>query len=63
MKFRTLLLDYQKMKAFTAAFSVSGLSKLFASIFICNHNGSSLEIAKLITVGYLYNYWTHINKL
>ena len=24
---------------------------------------SSLELAKLITAGYLYNYWTKINKI
>ena len=50
--------------AFNAAFfSVSGLSKLFAgaavSVIIM---ASSLELAKLITAGYLYNYWDKINK-
>ncbi len=66
MKFRTLLLGLSALfVAFNAAFfSVSGLSKLFAgaslSVIIM---ASSLEIAKLITAGYLYNYWTHINKL
>ena len=66
MKFRTLLLGLSALfVAFNAAFfSVSGLSKLFAgaslSVIVM---ASSLEIAKLITAGYLYNYWTHINKL
>ena len=51
--------------AFNAAlFSVSGLSKLFAgaslSVMLM---ASSLEIAKLITAGYLYNYWEKINKV
>ncbi len=50
--------------AFNAAFfSVSGLSKLFAgaaiSVIVM---ASSLELAKLITASYLYNYWDKINK-
>ena len=50
--------------AFNAAFfSVSGLSKLFAgaalSVIVM---ASSLEFAKLITAGYLYNYWEKINN-
>tara|TARA_B100000902_G_scaffold171574_1_gene165850 strand:+ start:1360 stop:2607 length:1248 start_codon:yes stop_codon:yes gene_type:complete len=65
MKFRTLLLGLSALfVAFNAAFfSVSGLSKLFAgaslSVIIM---ASSLEAAKLITAGYLYNYWEKINK-
>jgi len=65
MKFRTLLLGLSALfVAFNAAFfSVSGLSKLFAgaslSVIIM---ASSLEAAKLITAGYLYNYWDKINK-
>jgi hypothetical protein len=65
MKFRTLLLGVSALfVAFNAAFfSVSGLSKLFAgaalSVIIM---ASSLELAKLITAGYLYNYWDKINK-
>jgi hypothetical protein len=65
MKFRTLLLGISALfVAFNAAFfSVSGLSKLFAgaslSVIIM---ASSLELAKLITAGYLYNYWERINK-
>ena len=46
-----------------AFFSVTGLAKLFAgasvSVMIM---ASSLELAKLITAGYLYNYWEKINK-
>jgi hypothetical protein len=65
MKFRTLLLGISALfVAFNAAFfSVSGLSKLFAgaslSVIVM---ASSLELAKLITAGYLYNYWDKINK-
>jgi hypothetical protein len=66
MKFRTLLLGLSALfVAFNAAFfSVSGLSKLFAgaslSVILM---ASSLEAAKLITAGYLYNYWEKINKV
>ena len=65
MKFRTVLLGLAALfVAFNAAFfSVSGLSKLFAgaslSVIVM---ASSLELAKLITAGYLYNYWERINK-
>jgi hypothetical protein len=65
MKFRTLLLGLSALfVAFNAAFfSVTGLAKLFAgasvSVMIM---ASSLELAKLITAGYLYNYWDKINK-
>lgn len=65
MKFRTLLLGLSALfVAFNAAFfSVTGLSKLFAgaslSVIIM---ASSLEMAKLIVAGYLYNYWERINK-
>ena len=50
--------------AFNAAFfSVTGLGKLFAgaslSVILM---ASSLELAKLILAGYLYNYWEKINK-
>ena len=66
MKFRTLLLGLSALfVAFNAAFfSVTGLSKLFAgaatSVIIM---ASSLEFAKLIVAGYLYNYWDNINKV
>ena len=66
MKFRTLLLGLSALfVAFNAAFfSVSGLSKLFAGAsFAVMLMASSLELAKLITAGYLYNYWEKINKL
>ena len=65
MKFRTFLLGLSALfVAFNAAFfSVTGLAKLFAgaslSVMIM---ASSLEMAKLITAGYLYNYWEKINK-
>jgi hypothetical protein len=65
MKFRTLLLGLTALFiAFNAAFfSVTGLAKLFAgaslSVILM---ASSLELAKLIVAGYLYNYWEKINK-
>ena len=65
MKFRTLLLGLSALfVAFNAAFfSVTGLSKLFAgAAFSVMIMASSLELAKLITAGYLYNYWERINK-
>ena len=65
MKFRTVLLGLSALfVAFNAAFfSVSGLSKLFAgAAFSVIIMASSLELAKLITAGYLYNYWDKINK-
>ena len=65
MKFRTFLLGVSALfVAFNAAFfSVSGLSKLFAgAAFSVIIMASSLELAKLITAGYLYNYWEKINK-
>src|SRR6056300_859276 len=65
MKFRTLLLGLSALfAAFNAAFfSVSGLSNLFAgAAFSVMIMASSLELAKLITAGYLYNYWEKINK-
>ena len=65
MKFRTILLGLSALfVAFNAAFfSVSGLSKLFAGAsFSVIVMASSLELAKLITAGYLYNYWDKINK-
>ena len=65
MKFRTILLGLSALfVAFNAAFfSVSGLSKLFAGAsFSVIIMASSLELAKLITAGYLYNYWDKINK-
>ena len=66
MKFRTLLLGLSALfVAFNAAFfSVSGLSKLFAgATFSVILMASSLELAKLITAGYLYNYWEKINRV
>jgi len=65
MKPRTLLLGLSALFiAFNAAFfSVTGLAKLFAgaslSVILM---ASSLELAKLIVAGYLYNYWEKINK-
>jgi hypothetical protein len=65
MKLRTLLLGLSALFiAFNAAFfSVTGLAKLFAGaslsvIFMA----SSLELAKIIVAGYLYNYWEKINN-
>jgi len=65
MKFRTLLLGLTALFiAFNAAFfSVTGLAKLFAGASLSvTLMASSLELAKLIVAGYLYNYWQKINK-
>jgi hypothetical protein len=65
MKFRTLLLGLSALCIAGAAafFSVTGLSKLFAgastAVILM---ASSLEFAKLISAGFLYNYWDKINK-
>lgn len=65
MKLRTILLGIAALfvASNAAYFSVLGLSKLFAgastAIIIM---GSSLELAKLISAAFLYNYWTTINK-
>lgn len=65
MKFRTLLLGLSALFIAGAAafFSVTGLSKLFAgastAVILM---ASSLEFAKLISAGFLYNYWDKINK-
>ena len=46
-----------------AFFSVTGLSKLFAGASIAVIlMASSLEFGKLISAGFLYNYWDKINK-
>lgn len=64
MKFRTLLLGLSALFIASAAafFSVTGLSKLFAgastAVILM---ASSLEFAKLISAGFLYNYWDKIN--
>lgn len=66
MKFRTILLGLSAFfVAFNAAFfSVTGLSKLFAgastSVILM---ASSLEFAKLISAGFLYNYWDKISRV
>ncbi len=66
MKFRTLLLGLSALFIASAAafFSVTGLSKLFAgastAVILM---ASSLEFGKLISAGFLYNYWNKINKL
>ena len=66
MKFRTILLGLSALfVAFNAAFfSVTGLSKLFAgasnSVILM---ASSLEFAKLISAGFLYNYWDKLSKV
>src|SRR6056300_145925 len=65
MKLRTLLLGLSALFIASAAafFSVTGLSKLFAgastAVILM---ASSLEFGKLISAGFLYNYWDKINK-
>lgn len=66
MKFRTLLLGFSALlvAGCAAYFSVSGLSKLFAgatiSVIIM---AGSLEFAKLVSAGFVYNYWPKLNSL
>jgi hypothetical protein len=66
MKFRTLLLGISALlvAACAAYFSVTGLSKLFAGaelqVIIM---AGSLELAKLISAGFLYNYWKKLHGL
>ena len=66
MKFRTILLGISALLIASAAafFSVTGLSKLFAgastAVILM---ASSLEFGKLISAGFLYNYWDKINKV
>jgi hypothetical protein len=66
MKFRTILLGVSALLIASAAafFSVTGLSKLFAgastAVILM---ASSLEFGKLISAGFLYNYWDKINKV
>lgn len=66
MKLRTVLLGLSAffIAAAAAYFSVTGLSKLFAgastAVILM---ASSLEFGKLISAGFLYNYWDKINKL
>jgi len=65
MKLRTILLGLSALFIATAAayFSVTGLSKLFAgastAVILM---ASSLEFGKLVSAGFLYNYWNKINK-
>lgn len=47
-----------------ATFSIAGLAKLFAGAAIsvaCM--AAALEFAKIVTAGFLYRYWGHINPL
>ena len=66
MKLRTALLGISALFIASAAayFSVTGLSKLFAgastAVILM---ASSLEFGKLVSAGFLYNYWDRINKI
>ena len=52
------------VSASAAFYSVSGLSKLFAGAsFEVTIMAASLEVAKLIVVSLLHNYWKDLNKL
>lgn len=66
MKFNTFLLGFVALcvAGSAAAFSVVGLSQLFAgaSLAIIIMAGS-LETAKLVVASYLHNRWSQINKL
>src|SRR3954469_18080527 len=47
-----------------ATFSIFGLTSLFAgAVFSVGLMAASLEFAKLVTAGFLYRYWGHINHL
>lgn len=51
------------LAACAAFFSIKGIALLFAASFWSTAvMASSLEIAKLVTVSYLYRYWNSINK-
>ncbi len=46
-----------------AVFSIAGLTKLFAgAAFSVALMAAALEFAKLVTAGFLYRYWGHVNK-
>lgn len=66
MKLRTALLGISALFVTlnAAFFSVSGLGKLFAGAGLSVISmASSLEFAKIIAAGYVYNYWDRMNKL
>lgn len=47
-----------------ATFSIAGLTALFAgATFTVALMAGSLEFAKLVTAGFLYRYWYHVNPL
>ena len=47
-----------------AVFSIAGLTHLFAGAFYSIIlMASALEFAKLVTAGFLYRYWGHINRI
>jgi hypothetical protein len=46
-----------------AVFSVSGIGKLFAGAsFAAIVMASSLELGKIVSISFLYRYWSEINK-
>lgn len=52
------------ISAIGATFSIFGLTSLFAgAVFSVGIMAGSLEFAKLVTAGFLYRYWGHINSL
>src|SRR4051812_37456717 len=47
-----------------AVFSIEGLTKLFAGAALSvGIMAAALEFAKLVTAGFLYRYWGHVNRI
>lgn len=52
------------ISAIGATFSIVGLTALFAGApLTIGFMAGSLEFAKLVTAGFLYRYWGHVNRL
>jgi len=52
------------ISAIGATFSIFGLTSLFAGAVVSvGLMAASLEFAKLVTAGFLYRYWGHINQM
>ena len=64
-KFPTLVGATAFFVAFNAAFfSIFGLSKLFSGAFwSVVFMATSLEVGKLVTASFVYQYWNKISKL
>src|SRR3954463_145655 len=59
-----LMISALSISAIGAVFSVFGLTKLFSGAPITvGMMAASLEFAKLVSAGFIYRYWGHINFL